>query len=258
MEDAYVLTDNYIAVFDGATPKTAFRFPDGRTPGQVAATTLANTTRMLPPECTAREAIDRLSEALANALNGHSGEASGVILNRARREIWNVGDCQFALLHRDGRLERHRTEKAIDRILSDWRASIIGSYLSRGVMTQAEILANDPGRRIIQPFITRQTRYQNRAGELGFGVFDGQRIPDEFIETWAIGQDIKTVILASDGYPELYATLEETEAALQRMLQSDPLCINELRGTKGIRPGCTAHDDRTYVSFDLATSPPLP
>ena len=258
MEDAYVLTDNYIAVFDGATPKTAFRFPDGRTPGQVAATTLAETIKRLPAECTAREAIDRLSGALANALQGHSGEASGVIFSRWRREIWSVGDCQFALLHRDGRLERHRTEKAIDRILADWRASIIGSYLSRGLMTSAEILANDPGRRIIQPFITRQTRYQNRTGELGFGVFDGGHIPDEFIETWSIGQDVETVILASDGYPELHATLEETEAALHRMLQSDPMCINVLRGTKGIRPGCTAHDDRTYVSFDLATSPPLP
>ncbi|MBO6012691.1 MAG: hypothetical protein J6P82_04140, partial [Bacteroidales bacterium] len=45
MEDAHVVTPHYIAVFDGATPKTAFRFslPDGSqlTPGQAAARTLA-------------------------------------------------------------------------------------------------------------------------------------------------------------------------------------------------------------------------
>ena len=56
MEDTFVLTDNYIAVFDGATPKTAFRFPDGRTPGQVVAQTLANKTKELPAGCTAHRA----------------------------------------------------------------------------------------------------------------------------------------------------------------------------------------------------------
>lgn len=251
MEDTYVLTPNYIAVFDGATPKTAFRFPDGRTPGQIMAQTLAYAVKTLPANCSARRATDILCDAAAKALHGHSGEASGVIFSKLRREIWSIGDCQFALLYDDGSIERHHTEKLIDRQLSDWRASIISSYLSRGLMTPDEIMADDPGRRIIQPFITRQTIYQNRTDELGFGVFDGRHIPDEFIEIYPVGSRVAEVILASDGYPTLHRTLEETEAALQRMLQSDPLCIGALRGTKGIKQGHSAHDDRTYVKFSL-------
>lgn len=79
MEDTYVLTSNYIAVFDGATPKTVFRFPDGRTPGQIVAQTLADVVKKLPDDCTARRAADIMSDAVADALQGHSGEASGVI-----------------------------------------------------------------------------------------------------------------------------------------------------------------------------------
>lgn len=251
MEDTYVLTPNYIAVFDGATPKTVFRFPDGRTPGQIVAQTLAGVVKKLPDDCTARRAADIMSDAVADALQGHSGEASGVIFNRLHKEIWSIGDCQFALLYDDGSIERHHTEKLIDRQLSDWRSSIVSSYLSRGLMTPDEIMADDPGRRIIQPFITRQTIYQNRTDELGFGVFDGRHIPDEFIEIYPVGSRVAAVILASDGYPTLHRTLEETEAALQRMLQSDPLCIGALRGTKGLKQGHSAHDDRTFVRVDI-------
>jgi glycerophosphoryl diester phosphodiesterase len=57
------------------------------------------------------------------------------------------------------------------------------------------------------------------------------------------------IILASDGYPELFDTLEETERYLFQMLTKDPLCIHELRGTKGVRPGNQSFDDRSYISF---------
>ena len=250
MEDAYCISSSYIAVFDGATPKTAFRFADGRTPGQVAAQTLAQATAHLDPQLSAREAIDLLSDALRQALQGHSGEASGVIYNALRREVWSVGDCAFAFLHRDGRFETFQGHKQIDILLSEWRSAILRSFLSRGLMTIADIQQADPGRRIIQPFITRQTLYQNispTANSLAFGVFDGQRIPDAFLHVTPLPDDVTDIILASDGYPELFPTLEESEAHLARLIEADPLCIGPLLGTKGIQAGNTAPDDRTYI-----------
>ncbi|MBQ7237779.1 MAG: protein phosphatase 2C family protein [Bacteroidales bacterium] len=257
MEDAYCITSSYIAVFDGATPKTAFRFADGRTPGQVAAQTLAQTTALLSPQLSAREAVDQLSDALKQTLQGHGGEASGVIYNVTRREVWSVGDCQYAFLHQDGRFESFQEHKLIDIVLSEWRSSILKSLLSRGVLTISDIQQHDPGRQIIQPFISRQTLYQNispQTSKWAFGVFDGQHIPDAFIHITSIPDTVTDIILASDGYPLLFPTLEETEAHLAHLIQEDPLCIGPLLGTKGIMTGNTAPDDRTYIGL----SPALP
>ena len=223
----------------------------------MAAQTLSQTLEGLSADLSARQTVTLLSDALHNALSGHSGEASGVICSLSRREVWSVGDCQFAFLYADGRWEVHTFEKQIDKILASWRSAIVRSYLSRGLMTAAEVAQDDPGRRIIQPFITRQTLYQNdarRTDSLAFGVFDGNFIPDCFIQVIPIPSDVTEVVLASDGYPQLLPTWQETEAALQQMLQDDPLCIDALCGTKGIKPGNVAADDRTYVKFQIPST----
>ena len=253
MEDTYALTDHYAAVFDGATPKTAFRFPDGQTAGQVAARCLAASVAHLSPTLSARLAVDQLTLSVAASLVGKQGEASGVIFSRHRREVWRVGDCPFAFVHTDGRLEEFRPLKRIDAILSQWRASIVRSYLSRQLLTPRQILADDPGRAIIQPFITRQVRYQNLPAPdsdgLSFGVFDGQAVPDRFVEVFPVPDDVPAVILASDGYPRLCPTLQESEAVLQQLLLADPLCISSLLGTKALLPGNSSFDDRTFLKI---------
>lgn len=276
MEDAHVVTPHYIAVFDGATPKTAFRFslPDGSqlTPGQVAARTLAKAVGELEPDLTAREAVSRLSAALRIALQGHRAEASGVICSIDRNEVWMVGDCQFGVVYdknendnqnvndnlkqnekqNQTRIEVHHTEKVIDGILSRWRSAVVKSYLSRNLLTPEDISHNDPGRRIIQPFITRQVLYQNDpSSPLGFGVFDGSEIPDCYLEIFPVPKQATALILASDGYPKLLPTLQESEIALQQLLKSDPLCIGDLCETKGIQAGNCSHDDRTYLKILL-------
>lgn len=58
------------------------------------------------------------------------------------------------------------------------------------------------------------------------------------------------IVLASDGYPELQETYQESERILQRTLIHDPLIINRLyRSTKGLTPGNLSYDDRTYIRF---------
>ena len=88
----------------------------------------------------------------------------------------------------------------------------------------------------------------NRSGEFGYDVINGGDIcPDNVIIYPVKAGD--RVILASDGYPALFDTLEETENHLFMLLARDPLCIHDLRGTKGVRPGNQSFDDRSYISF---------
>ena len=58
-------------------------------------------------------------------------------------------------------------------------------------------------------------------------------------------------ILASDGYPVLADTLEETERLLACSLAEDPLRIGEHLSTKGVAAGNESFDDRTYLRMKL-------
>lgn len=286
-EDAVVVTPYYAAVIDGATPKTEFRYPNGETPGHRAARLLANAVKQLPPDAEASSAIAMLNSTLheENLEAANRPTASIVIFAALRREIWMVGDCLHAWVEEDevcnsashnckelreidnsashiceevlqmGSKTLHtcKNPKQIDNILSQWRGDIIRSLLSRGVCREEDIVRNDPGRNIIQPQITRQVRYQNMdaAHPLAFGVLDGETIPSRFIICHPIPEKAKQLILATDGYPTLLPTLDETETELKRLLENDPLCIGPLAGTKGVKPGNISYDDRTYLRLEL-------
>lgn len=250
----------YVAVIDGATPKTSFRFTGGETPGHMAARVIADA--LSRTETTDGIAIvDSLTKALNEAIpedlrheKGFSPPTASMVLFVAQTmQVIQVGDCSFAFVHKDGRREEHRNPKLIDQILADWRASIIGSLLSRGVITADEIAADDPGRRLIQPFITRQTVWQNAnpSERLAFGAMDGSKVPDEFVKVYDVADSVEELILASDGVPELLPSLAETIGQLNEATQSDRLCIEALKGTKGVNPEARWADDVTYVRIRI-------
>lgn len=64
------------------------------------------------------------------------------------------------------------------------------------------------------------------------------------------------IVLASDGYPFLRPTLQESEAALRKLLAQDPYCIRSFVATKGTMLGNRSFDDRAYVRFRLSDDPP--
>lgn len=251
-EDAVVVTSSYAAVIDGATPKTSFRYPTGETPGQLAARLLSDAIRQLPPTADAITATRCLTEALHQEGVAPSDRpiASCAIYSDYRHEVWMLGDCQYATISKEGTLRHHSNEKRIDQLLAEWRRAVVHSYLSRGLMTEEQLLANDPGRCIIQPHITRQVRYQNIETQhrLAYCMLDGEAVPEQLIRVDKVPHDTCRLILATDGYPELLETLDATEARLSELLQRDPLCIGPLLGTKGIKPGNDSYDDRTFLS----------
>lgn len=58
-----------------------------------------------------------------------------------------------------------------------------------------------------------------------------------------------SVVMASDGYPRLFDTFENTEEYLQNALENAPMCTGLPRRTKGVQANEQIIDDRTYVSF---------
>lgn len=251
-----MVTAYYAAVIDGATPKTTFRYADDETPGHLAARLLCQAIETLPPDIDATTAIRILTLALhqENVDAASRPIASMVIYSASRHEVWMVGDCHFATLDKDQQMTGyHDNAKSIDQVLASWRRDIILSALDRGLCKRGEILNDDPGRRIIQPYITQQVRYQNLDSEhrFAFGVLDGEPVPERFIQKYSLPQSVKQLILATDGYPELQPTLADSETRLRQLLATDPLCIGALLGTKGVKPGQVSYDDRTYLRLEI-------
>ena len=94
-----------------------------------------------------------------------------------------------------------------------------------------EELANtspDPGRTAIQENLKLQMSFENINVPFGYPVLNGQGIEPSMIKVYPVkpGDEI---LLASDGYPVLGRTLEESEKELQRILKEDPLCFRTYR-----------------------------
>ena len=61
--------------------------------------------------------------------------------------------------------------------------------------------------------------------------------------------DNSQIILSSDGYPQLFETLKESEEYLFTVLKEDPLLYKKYKSTKGFMKGQNSFDDRAFISF---------
>jgi hypothetical protein len=61
----------------------------------------------------------------------------------------------------------------------------------------------------------------------------------------------RSLVLASDGYPEVLPTLRESENLLASIREADPLLIDRQLSARGIPPGREWYDDRTYLRLEL-------
>lgn len=246
-EDALLITYNFIAVIDGVTSKNARPF-DGLTGGKRTSEKICQAIALFDECITAREAVDKITEKMSELYE--DGEPKGaaaagaIIFSKARNEIWSVGDCQCLI---NGRLFSH--EKEIDRINSDVRTLVLEMAKREG-KAQEELLKNDLGRAFIMPILENQHILANKTGRFSYGIFNGTQIPDEHIVIHKVKEGDE-VVLASDGYPYLKGTLEESERLLKEELINNPLCDGEYRSTKGKAEDNISFDDRTYIRFKV-------
>jgi dGTP triphosphohydrolase len=87
-----------------------------------------------------------------------------------------------------------------------------------------------------------------RGLNLTYEVLNGKNLRFDLIKTYKVCNG-DTVVLASDGYPVLKATLSESEHELNKVIKENPLCNKGYLSTKGLKKGNLSFDDRTYIKF---------
>ena len=246
-------TENHIAVIDGSTSKSPVQLSETMRNGQFAMQVVSETIKNMPSDVSCREFCEIATLAIKNEYIKANADlqllaesptwrmaASVVVYSRKMHEIWMIGDCQCLL---DGIL--YENPKPSEQPLAEKRARFIHQALENGASV-AQFMHDDTGRKHILPDLVRSCQKQN----VGYSVIDGFPIPMKHVRVIPIPQEKKIpIVLASDGYPYLAGTLEESEALLARHLADDPLNIGQFKATKGLLQGNRSFDDRAYIRF---------
>jgi len=241
-----------IAVIDGATSKERKVYKDNRTGGRIAADVIYDflTDKNFDPSIDYRTAVNLIqsrlkdcSEKLHLEESGIHLCASAVIYSATKRQIWTIGDCQFML---NGEL--HTFHKKVDSILAETRALAIHMLMLAGE-DEKSLMNDDKGRKMILEGLKMQQYLENSSDEYGYSVLSSRGdVKDIVVTDVPPGSEI---VLASDGYPELFDTLSRSEERLKEIIDSDPLCYKYYKSTKGLVKGCKFFDDRSYIRFRI-------
>lgn len=247
-EDGYFISKDYIAVIDGVTSKTTsecWKNP----PGIEAKNTIVQAMKDADPLFTAEEHYIFLNEALCKKYSDITYfvknpldrlQVNCIVYSQYRKEIWFFGDCHCLV---DG--ESFSNEKKIDTLLGELR-----SFVFQATASINQNSTEDIGREKILPFLKLQSNLANSSAEYGYLVLDGIGNMVSKIKKMDVS-DANEIVLATDGYPILQNTLENTEGSLSQLRKSDPLLINKVKSTKGFLAGNESFDDRTYVKFNM-------
>ena len=255
-EDRLVVTSHFVAVIDGVTSKSAYTW-QGESSGVHAGKLIEQVLEKAGPAISFDALLDEINRrfqalyatlGLAGHMKAHPIDrlqACLCVYSLERNELWFVGDCQALAA---GVLYAH--PKKIDLLCAELRSVILEAELRHGATLEA-IGADDPGRRFILPLIKAAKCFGNvdQGHPYDYALIDGSEIPAGHRHVYRLDALPQEIILASDGYPELFATLAQSEAHLQTVNAKDPLCFRENKGTKGIAPQNDSFDDRAYIRF---------
>jgi len=223
--------------------------------GALAADRVAASVTELVASAAPRDAVESIVTALRDLRNEWNIPASDLLAPSAAAAVvnghylWRVGDIHLAVHRASGEWEVHPADKAVDQIAAAARAALIRFRLAQGATIQS-LLAEDPGPGLIAPLLQEQNAVANLDDEteaLAFGTLNGKPVPDRFIETFPVTEDVDGIVLASDGYLSAAPTLNQAEEELQASLLLDPLRIGQHASTKATPPGGASFDDRTYI-----------
>lgn len=245
-EDGLFINDNFIAVIDGVTSKSNTLF-NGKAGGRAAMEKTKEFLSTADADSTPEQLFNGINDAVRGLYDGTpTGEAAvfAVIYNIKQKKIQSIGDCQYLIngIH-------HTDEKIFDKIVGDARALALELARLDGESDE-NLLSNDIGREFIMPLLKKQHLLANSSSKYGFAVLNGTPFDTSKILTFDVKEN-DTIIMASDGYPEIFDTLEKTEERLKEIINKDPLCDTDFISTKGIVPGNTSFDDRTYIKFTV-------
>jgi len=246
-EDAYVISNHYVAVVDGSTSKSAYT---GEPPGKLATDAISSVLSSIKSNLTARQCIDLLTECVRSIPRegGDAPSASVAIVSLEARQIWVVGDANVRVGNTN-RYFRHYGE----RHTSGMRAYYLTALIQQGLSVESILAGDDPGRELILPMLKEESKLRNvdLAGRWYWGSIDGTHVPARHIKQIDLPPEPVTVCLASDGYQRLFDSLEQTEKVLRDTIARDPLMITSHPETKGVYHDQSSFDDRTYVKMTI-------
>lgn len=259
-EDGIEVNAHFVAVIDGSTSKARFRINPDMTNGRYCMLLIKKYISEMPQDinfdsfCKGVTGYVRneykASDCDFSLLERHPEErmaASVAVYSDYYKQVWMIGDCQCLA---NGRL--YENPKPYEERLAAKRAEYLKHALENELSIE-EVQISDPGRASIINELRATCKEQN----VLFSVVDGFDIPREKTKVIDIDDSTSKIVLASDGYPFLKDTLEESENALAALLYDDPLCIDKFKATKGWMSGNSSFDDRSYVSFSIISRQPL-
>ena len=259
-EDGIVVTNDFIAVIDGSTSKSQYRHSLFSSNGRYAMKLVRNYIRHMPKNATCEAFLRGVTaymrkhykKSMLQRFTEHPEDrltASVVVFSRLCREIWMIGDCQCLVSPLTSKPSPlfYDNPKPYEAELAAMRAKEVERLLNEGYNAD-ELCRNDIARPVIIPHMIETMRQQN----ITYSVVDGFPIPRQHVRTITLDFRPYEIVLASDGYPFLHPTLEESEAALQHQRQSDPLNVGpNFQATKAFHPDNNSFDDRTYIRFKV-------
>lgn len=248
-EDGIVVTPDFIAVIDGSTSKTERRYSFFNSNGRYAMQIISNFIRKMPKCISCHEFCVGVTKEIRKhykksdipRLAEHPEErltASAVVFSRLNREIWMIGDCQCMV---GG--DFYDNPKPYEQELAEQREKII----KEGTLPKEQYLINDTARKQIIPHMLETMKQQN----ITYSVIDGFHIPEQYVRIITLDFQPWEIILASDGYPYLCTTLQESEEKLTWQRENDPLNIGQFKATKAFAKGNNSFDDRAYIRFKV-------
>lgn len=257
-EDAFFYNNHFAGVIDGATNVSGRLFND-KTPGQLAAKIIRNAILSLKGNETIIEIIDVINEHFNRIFIDLKiveeiletpyirPSAAMIIYSNYHRKIWMIGDCQCFF---NG--VNYQNVKRVDEVFEEVRSIVMKGELIRG-KSVTELRQNDIGFNYILPLIQKQYNFQNASPNCSYSyaVVNGFPIPEKLIKVVDVPEKTNFISFASDGYPNIYESLDKTEIHLEKLLVKDPLCIKENIGTKGIGENNISYDDRTYIKIRI-------
>lgn len=251
--DRLVVTEGFVAVLDGATPKGA-HVREATAATVAMMDDLASAIRAMAPGADVATVLETLTAAARPHRHPHAPSAAGAVYSDHLRAVVVVSDVWVAVDDAPT-FFGHELERALATV----RVAFTRRELARG-RTVAELRREDPGRAAVVDLLEaeRELRNVDAPGDCFFAAIDGEPIPPRLVTVVPVPLGARRLVLASDGYPVLRPTLDQTEAELARVVTEDPLMITLAPGTKAVGPGRSAYDDRTFVSVDVTSSRPGP
>jgi hypothetical protein len=248
--DRFVVTANWAAVFDGATPKSPDMEAATAATGRLVDA-LVTEVRVAPRDLDPYDLVARLSATAAHLNLDHSPAAAGAVFSLSARRVIVISDTWVSV---DGNATF--LGHAYEHLMSSVRRALTESFLAGGADSE-RLRREDPGRQAVVDLIRRESGLRNvdAEGDFFYATIDGRPVPRRLLAEVAVPPEARELCLASDGYPALGRTLAECEELLKRELAADPLRIGLSGGTKAVAPGADSFDDRTFVRVELGSGP---